>query len=260
MAALAAILVAPIASAGTINSFADWGISTVDLSSSVADVTYVTEDQKDNYLNPGYGGQAYDAEGIYVTTDSNYLYVGVMTGRAQSGGSWAPGDIAFDLGSDNSFEYGLITSSYTGSASSTGGIGNPGEFFAVSEWNYGIWDSAGNYVGQNSASADTEHPTSVKTGSKLGDAAAFNYSGGFNGYGTWQSDTHYFISAKIDLSWFGGHSALSSGYSIHWAANCNNDWLQLDVDATSVPEPGSLFLLSLAMLGLAGAQRKRKQA
>lgn len=248
--------------ATTINSFADWGISAVDLSSSVSDVMYITEDQHTQYLDPGYGGQAYDAEAIYATWDSDYLYVAVMTGREQNPRSgWAPGDIAFDLGSDKSFEYGLVTSSATGSYASTAGIGSPGEFYSVDAWNYGIWDKHGNYVGHNSPSVDKDHPTNVKSGDLMGSASTFSYASIGSGYGNWTADNHYLISAAIDLDLLGGVAALlDGGFSIHWTPNCNNDWLQLDISSTAVPAPLTFVLFLLGMIGVFSLSRKKSLA
>lgn len=248
------------AHATTISSFADWGISTTDLSSSVSDVRYITEDQHTQYLNPGYGGQGYDAEAIYTTWDNDYLYVAVMTGRKQNPRSgWAPGDIAFDLGSDKSFEYGLVTSNATGSYASTAGIGNPGDVYAVSEWNYGIWDADANYVGVNSPSVDKDHPTNVKSGDLIGSATTFSYESIGTGYGNWAADEHYLISAAIDLDLLGGMSTLIDyGFSIHWTPNCNNDWLQLDVPGTAVPTPAALALFLSGILGIGALSKRRK--
>ncbi len=156
-----ALLLSNSASAITINNFSNWGISTSNLSTSVAGVFSVVEDQHSDFLNPGYGGQQYDAEGIYATWDTDYLYVAVITGRKQNdtaGGSWAPGDIAFDLGSNHSFEYGLVTSSSNGGTPASNGIGSPGDFYNVSTWNYGLWNASGAYVGFGAATADHNHP------------------------------------------------------------------------------------------------------
>jgi len=246
-------------SAATINSFSDWGITSTGVTTSAAGVYSHTEDQTGNYLSPGYGGQDYDAEGIYATWDSNYLYVGVMTGRAPTASGWSAGDIAFDFGSDKSYEYGLITTDHSGSYPAAAGIGSPGELFQVSQWNYGIWDQAGNHVGYGSSAADTDHPTSVAAGSAVANAVknnSFSYQalGSSSQYGA--GGQSYFISAAIDLNTFGGASFLDDGLSLHWAATCNNDWIQLDIPAQSVPEPSTLALLSLGLFGIIAARRK----
>ncbi len=255
----AALLIATPASAGTISSFSDWQINSGDLSSANSAVYYTTEDQHTEYLNPGYGGQAYDAEAIYTTWDANYLYVGMMTGREQNPGSgWAPGDIAIDLGSNGSYEFGLVTSSATGSNPATAGVGSPGELFAVNSWNYGIWDASGNHVGANSPLVDTDHPTSVASGSVIGSADHFLYSSIGSGYGNWGNDEHYFISAAIDLNLLGGAALMDDGFSLHWAANCNNDWILLDVPASPVPTPLPLMLLAAGLLGLMATRRTKR--
>jgi len=72
-------------------------------------VTYQIEDTNDNSNNyrvgPLYGGQNYDAEGLFVSVHENDLYIAVATGqRADNGSStpdekyFAPGDISI-LGS-----------------------------------------------------------------------------------------------------------------------------------------------------------------
>ncbi len=257
--AMAMMLTQPV-SAIPINNNSDWGINSADFSSSEASVYWIAEDQHSNYLDPGYGGQNYDVEAIYTTWDTNKLYVSIITGRKQNpGGGWAPGDIAFDLGQDGTFEYGLVTSNANGSYPASNGIGNPGDFYSVSEWNYGIWDAAGNHVGFGDPQADKDHPTSVKDGSTAYSDVGFSYDNIGTGYGSWGGDTHYMISTAIDLNQLGGINALmSGGFSVHWAALCNNDWLQLDVPTQTVSEPPGLLLLGLGFLGLVVTRKKLK--
>jgi len=69
----------------------------------------------------------------------------------------------------------------------------------------------------------------------------------------------YFISAAIDLDLFGGSSALlDDGFSAHWTANCNNDWIQQDVSA--VPEPSVLWLFSIGAIGLLASGISRRKS
>lgn len=242
----------------TINSFSDWGISSSGVTSSVSGVYSQTEDQTQNFLDPGYGGQAYDAEGIYATWDASYLYVGVMTGRAPNASGWSAGDIAFDFGSDSSYEFGLITTDSAGSYPAAAGIGSPGQLFSVTEWNLGLWDSNGGYIGSTGNTADPDHPTSVAAGNEVLNAVnSFSYQaiGSSSEYGA--GGQSYFISAAIDLNAFGGAAFLDDGLSLHWAATCNNDWIMLDLPTQSVPEPATLGLFSLSLLGLLATRRRK---
>ncbi|MFH1996484.1 MAG: hypothetical protein ABIJ27_05740 [Candidatus Omnitrophota bacterium] len=101
----------------------DWGVApgTWNSSSSAnnsdwtpsGNVQYIVEDQTGGtnaYLNPGWGGQRYDVEAIYFVNTPGTAYLSIVTGFRSSGYSgWAPGDIAIDLGSDGTYDLGIIT-------------------------------------------------------------------------------------------------------------------------------------------------------
>ncbi len=259
----AAFLVVSINSAFaiTINHFSDWGINTSNLSSSTVTDFNIEDDLDGGWLDPGYGGQKYDAEAMYATWDATHLYVGILTGRAQNASGWTAGDIAFDFGSDGTYEYGLVTSSADGTGHD--GIGSPGEFYDVNAgsdgWNWGIWSASDDHVSQNSAGAIAyNHPTSVKNGSLLGTDSNFKYSDSMSGYGSNSGDDHYFISAAIDLSLISGADLAMNDLTLHWAANCNNDFIMLKT-STHVPEPSSLLLMSAGFIGLFGSLVSRRE-
>ncbi len=137
-------------------------------------VKYEVEDQNTSYLNPGYGGQAYDAEAMYVKRDNSNIYVAVITGRDPNASGWRWGDIAPDFGNDGSFEYGLVTICDAGQHQSSG-IGNSGDFYRVSDWNVGIWDAPNQYNANPTTQYALQHPTSVLAGTLLG-SGGFAYS------------------------------------------------------------------------------------
>ncbi|MFN8546555.1 MAG: hypothetical protein U0527_00920 [Candidatus Eisenbacteria bacterium] len=76
-------------------------------------ISWVVEDWKtgnSGFLDPGWGGDEYDAEAAYIGLDSDYLYLAVITGFPLAGRNfysdhYAAGDIMLDLGGDGHYEY-----------------------------------------------------------------------------------------------------------------------------------------------------------
>jgi hypothetical protein len=200
------------------------------------------------YLTPGYGGQAYDAEAIYVSKDSGNLYIALITGLSpntqNTGGDYGPGDFAIDFGQDGSFEFGIQT---TGN--------DAGKVFTVSAWDYGLWDVNNQYINSSHSPANPGHPTSIKTSTWVADGELSYKNEYFTNMGEYIKDQHYVIEAAIPLSAFNGYSGK---FDVHWTMNCANDSIWADPELT-VPEPGTLALIPLGLLGLA-ALRRRKTA
>ena len=244
-------------------NLADWGLKqTGQASDWIPDPAIVTsaehyteEDQTGGAgtrLFPGWGGQAYDAEALYVSIYSGSLYIALVTGLHPGtpddpkNNSYAPGDFAIDFvdfGEKGSFEFGIQT---TGA--------DKGKAYQVSEWHYGLWDVNGNVTKTN---PDLKHPTSMKTYTQqpVGIGSLVYTDIPFTKMGVNTSDKHYVIEAAIPLSSFSGYTGK---FDVHWTMNCANDAISADPDLT-VPEPGTLALLPLGLLSLM-ALRRRKQA
>ncbi len=237
-------------------NLADWGLKQTGQASDwtpnsniVPNASqYTVEDQTGNAnvrLFPGWGGQAYDAEALYVSLDSSFLYLALITGLSPNtqdnpaNNSYAPGDFAIDFGQDGSYEFGIQT---TGA--------DAGKVYSVSTWHYGLWNVSGNHQPTN---PDLMHPTSIKTGSQTGVGSLIYTSTPFKNMGVYTNDQHYVIEAAIPLSSFAGYSGK---FDVHWTMNCANDWIQADPELT-VPEPGTLALLPLGLLSLMALRRRK---
>ncbi len=214
-------------------------------------VKYMVDDQSGgsgDYLNPGYGGQAFDAEAIYVKKDSLNIYVAVITGRNPDATGWRWGDIALDFGLDGTYEYGLVT------RGDSEGIGLAGEIYQVDEWNVGIWDAPDDHNPNPTTDYANEHPTSIQAGTKLGNGG-FAHSPMNAVVGVLGGD-HYFMEASIPISILDAQY-LTGPFMAHWTMGCANDWVEVDPPGGSVPVSGSLSLFGLGLLGMLGARRRQ---
>lgn len=253
------VLVGAMFASGSASAFvvdgnpADWGINPSNWQAGPG-IHSTIEDQTGGsgvYLNPGYGGQAYDAEALYATFSGGKLFILLATGHDPAtlnnpaGNSYGAGDFAIDFGKDGSYEVGINII--------PGGFGVAGGIYKNAQWNYGLWNASGAY---DPANPDPAHPTSLKGGTLIG-SASYAISGPVTGYGTWAADKHYFYEMSVDVSLLTAAGWDGSAFNIHWTENCANDSIMVDPPGY-VPEPGSLALLGLG-LAAAGYTRRRRR-
>lgn len=252
-AAAAVLASAPLsASAYTVDgSFNDWGLSRTgqasDWTPSASVKQFVVEDQTGGpgtFLSPGYGGQRYDAEAIYLDWDANWLYVLIVTGlppdnpQNPAGNSYGAGDIAIDFGRNNTWDYGLVLKNFAGLT--------PGTVYAATSWNYGLWSSPGQ---QATTSNPATNVVAVKTGTAVGTGQFVYSSVGINNVGQYGSDLHYVIEAALPLSAFGanwGGGGPLVPFDVQWTMYCANDIITVDpAPAGRVPEPAAPLALAV---------------
>jgi hypothetical protein len=214
-------------------------------------IKYMMEDQTGNndFLDPGWGGQDYDAEAIYVNRTKTHINIAVVTGRAPDAGGYVAGDIAIDFGLDGVWDIGIVT------LGDSAGIGSAGDIYAVTEWDYGLWVAPG-VTGNANNAFKLSHPTTVAAGTKLGEAEGFSYDDfaydGTSGLALGEhgdAGKHYVIevSLKIDLI---DPTLSTESFLVHWTMTCANDFVEVDPPA-GVPSPAPLALLLMGLLPLA---------
>lgn len=234
-------------------NFTDWGFTDVtgfQLVDSQADATTGTLDsgftngvywsEEDGhvgtygYVEPGYGGQSFDHEGLYLTEDNENYYIGLMTGMAPGANyaSWSStpqyiGDIAIDTG--NGFDT-AINLAYI-----RGGYPEYGAFIVdgVTTW----------------TDTTSYHPMYDPTPYEV-----LNY------YSAHQIDFSYVQHGDSYFYEFGISKDLldiSNGLTAFVTMSCGNDWLQTENHPQPVPEPGTMLLLGTGLLGMVTKIRKR---
>lgn len=217
---------------------------------SDGDWTMVADDDgvsSNGFVDPGWGGQNFDAEYLFYRLDDNILSLGIQagynleTGRVyQSGRSYYAGDLALGInggGYDYAIDFGLRTKDYDGDnvdADNNGDGIDAAGLYSVSEWNNDI------YFPQSA-------PFAMDAGTYL--SGLLSNEAGYS-----STLDSYFRTVSIDMNTLGVSGPFD--LSMNWTMSCGNDVLTADVSVVPVPEPGTLALLMLGLTGLALGRKR----
>ncbi len=194
----------------------------------------------------GEGGEGFDEEGFFVAFDDDYMYVALANSFGMS---------AYSETYDASFRQGDIFFGYGGARNTFAIDVSTGNLRAVDSWRY-IQNMEGSYY--------FHAPTRLRVGAHevlIGDVLGtanqnLSFWEGLESDPLSPDHTNgdtYVFEWRIDRSILGWNEA--SDIFFHTTVGCGNDLIEYTYPG--VPEPATMLLLGLGMLGAGFASRKK---
>lgn len=243
--------------------------------------TSETDITTESTVNPGIGGQQFDAEYLFYKVVGNYLYLGLQTGFdlingkiRYNGQAYYAGDFALSF-NNNGTNY-----NYAVDFGINPGTDNGDEAFYKNP----TWSTPKNNFFTDSSPYERKLGTGIfadglkdiTKGSDISDtyqATETDYSncikkdknGNCQKYGkktVTKTLTSYYTITQLDLTDILGDDWALNGltFGAHWTMSCGNDEIFGTATIDPVPEPATMLLFGTGLVGFAGIARRRMRS
>lgn len=246
---IAALLIVPASAFAFTWNYYDFGSNDFDEHNNTADISYPGHGFVPSPGEDDEGGEIYDIEGLNFALDNDSVFVtltnsfGLGVSSTYWGQYFASGDLFFGFDGAND-QFAL---SFT-----------DGNLYSVDSWDY-ITDKPGTYY-NNPTIRFGVGAYKISSGNYLGLA-----DGGFTLYEDYETNPMYayeqdtyLFEFRFAASQLGVDINSYSNINFHQTMECGNDLLEKSYDLGVVPEPGTMILLGIGLLGIGAGIRRRK--
>jgi hypothetical protein len=244
-----ALLILPASSSAFTWTYYDFGSNDFDEHNNSADISYPGHGFVPSPGLDDEGGELYDIEGLNFAYDNDSIFItvtnsfGLGINSTYWGQYFASGDLFF--GFDGAYDQFAISF-------------DDGNLYSVDSWDY-ITDKPGTYY-NNLAIRFGVGAYKINSGSLL--SGTDGILSLYRAYETnpmyaYQTDT-YLFEFRFAASALGVDINDYSQINFHQTEECGNDLLEKSYDLGVVPEPGTILLLGLGLLGVGAGLRRKK--